>query len=170
MRVVQRRHTAAPARPQSQLEFHVEVEDPTETPFELHVPPAPWTWRSQVPEGAPRVCRSNFAYPVRIPGRTGTVEVGVIDRRLQMYSHWGLTEQSALIKIGDQWHVIYDFETEWQVVEQYGFWLEFVSDSRETVARISREDAERFGHKMEHGDRTKWAVPMKHYSVHRRQQ
>lgn len=103
-------------------------------------------------------------------GREGPVTVGVIDRMLHLYSHWGLTERSALIQIDGAWHIIYDFETEWEVVRAYGFWIEFVSDPQELVARISRENAERFGHHMEHGSRPKWAVPMKHYSVHRRDQ
>ena len=116
------------------------------------------------------MCRSNYAWPVRIPGRTGPVEVGVIDRMLHLYSHWGLTERSSLIQIEDAWHIIYDLDTEWEVVSDHGFWIEFVSESQNLVARISRHDAQRFGHHTEHGSRPKWAVPMRHYSVHRRAQ
>lgn len=133
-------------------------------------PPAPWTFRPEYPEGAPRVCRSNYYWPVMIPGRTGPVTVGVIDRVLHFYSHWGLTERSALIQIEDAWHILYDFDTEWEVINQHGYWIEFVNDSQELVARISRANAQRFGHQLEHGYRPKWAVPLKHYSIHRRSQ
>lgn len=99
----------------------------------------------------------------------GPVEVGTIDRLLHLYTHWGLTEASALMKEDGEWQVVYDLQREWSaVVQPFAFWLEYVSDSRELVARISREDAERFGHQTKSGSTPVWAVPLKHYSVHRR--
>lgn len=126
--------------------------------------PAPWTFRPEYPEGAPRVCRSNYHWPVMLQNK----QVGVIDRMLHLYSHWGLTSVSTLVRLEDVWHVLYDSESEWSVVSEYGFWIEFVDDTREVVARISREDAQRFGHQMKHGTRTVWAVPFEHYQKHRR--
>lgn len=128
-------------------------------------PPAPWTFRDEYPgDGAPRVCRSNYYWPVLLNKH----EVGVIDRMLHLYSHWGLTAVSAAVQVDSKWFIVYDFEAEWQTILSFGFWIEFVDDSRQSVARISREDALKFGHQMEHGSRQVWAVPFEHYQVHRR--
>lgn len=131
-------------------------------------PRAPWTFKGEYPTGAPRVCRSIVHWDVEMPGQSGMVTVGVIDTLLHLYSHWGLTPHSVLVKIDDVWTILYDLEAEWPVVIDSGFWIEFVNDSQEFVARISREDAQRFGHQIEHGSRPKWAVPLNHYEIHRR--
>lgn len=110
------------------------------------------------------MCRSNLYQQVLI----GTVLVGTIDRMLHLYTHWGLTEKSAYVRIDDVWHLIYDLDTEWRVVIESGFWIEYASDSEKAVARVSREDALRFGHKTTHGNRAVWAVPFDKYTVHKR--
>lgn len=142
-RLVRRRHTA-PRQPD-------------------WTPRAPWTYRPEYHEGAPRACRSSFFWPVR----SGGAEVGGIDRMLRFYSHWGATPVSAFRKIDGVWFILYD-EIEWRTIQEYGFWIEFVNDSTESVARISREDANRFVQQMNLGERKVYAIPFNQYTTHRR--
>jgi hypothetical protein len=114
--------------------------------------------------GAPRVCRSNLYRYVRI----GNVEVGTIDPLLNLYTHWGMTEVSAHVKVEGEWFLVYDLETEWRIVLEYAFWIEYASDKSEAVARISRADAIRFGRQVQYGTRWVWAVPFDKYQTHRR--
>lgn len=132
---------------------------------EDYSPPAPWSFRPEYPHGAPRVCRSNYYWPVLVNGH----EAGTIDRMLHLYTQFGVTEVSATVRLDSKWFVIYDFDTEWRTILSFAHWIELADDRRETVARISREDAMKFGHKMEHGTRQVWAVPFDHYQVHRRE-
>jgi hypothetical protein len=127
-------------------------------------PPAPWTYREEMKEGAPRVCRSNLYQTVLI----GTAEVGSIDRMLHLYTHWGMTEVSAHVKVDGEWFLVYDLETEWRIVLESAFWIEYASDKSEAVARISRADAVRFGSQKKYGTRWVWAVPFGKYQTHRR--
>lgn len=130
------------------------------------IPPAPWTFKEDWHVGAPRVCRTNLCWPVMV----GTAEVGTIDRALHLYQHWGTGPASTLIKIGHEWCVIYDFDAEWKVISEHGYWIEFVDELQKATARISRQDAKRFGHQTEHKGRPIWAVPFGRYEHHRRQQ
>lgn len=161
MGVVGRRHTSPRCTRTTAPEWS--VDNDVEVP--VRVPPAPWTFRREWPrEGAPRYLRSQYLDFVRI----GTTDVGVFDWLYQTYSHWGVSESSVLVRVNDEWEILYDFDAEWSVVMDRAFWIEFVSDTRERVARISREDAIRFGDKMEYEGRAVWAVPMKHYETHGR--
>lgn len=127
-------------------------------------PKAPWEYRGVWREGAPRVLRSPWSYPVIVDG----VEVGLLDVIQHLYSHHGATDHSAHVKIDSEWFVVYELETEWRAVQSKAYWIEYVNDSQEAVARISRIDARRQGHRTTHGGREVWAVPFKHYEVLRR--
>lgn len=136
-------------------------------------PPAPWTLQRRVVSeddpndiwfeprvwatGPPRFMRSNYAIPVVL----NSTEVGLYDPLYRAYSHWGLTKHSAHKKVDGKWFIFYH-ATEWQVVLDGAFWIEFVSESEEAVARISRENAVRSGHQTAEGF---WAVPFTEYEV-----